>query len=190
MMGQSLQLRVNSLFSFPCEHLPPDSYSVSYSGHCFHPIDVLWGNAKPKRSLGSISGDLSGCHVHSIIVLKWMARAEEKLEEALKSKWTTDHSQKHTFSSSSFPCQVLSPLAKNLFHRAISESGVAFIPGMFTKDVRPITEVGPTLENRRTLSWSCQGSFWSQDSAMCSRDFQSEDGEQGLLLGLHLNHIL
>ncbi|NP_659179.1 carboxylesterase 1F precursor [Mus musculus] len=35
---------------------------------------------------------------------------------------------------------ILSPLSKNLFHRAISESGVAFIPGMFTKDVRPITE--------------------------------------------------
>ncbi|XP_027261887.1 liver carboxylesterase 1 [Cricetulus griseus] len=35
---------------------------------------------------------------------------------------------------------LLSPLAKNLFHRAISESGVALIPGMVRKDVRPVAE--------------------------------------------------
>ncbi|XP_062033746.1 liver carboxylesterase 1-like [Lepus europaeus] len=35
---------------------------------------------------------------------------------------------------------VLSPLAKNLFHRAISESGVALSPGLFRKDVKPLAE--------------------------------------------------
>uniref|UniRef100_A0A8C8W7H8 Carboxylic ester hydrolase n=1 Tax=Peromyscus maniculatus bairdii TaxID=230844 RepID=A0A8C8W7H8_PERMB len=35
---------------------------------------------------------------------------------------------------------VLSPLAKNFFHRAISESGVALTPGMVRKDVRPVAE--------------------------------------------------
>ncbi|KAM7332677.1 hypothetical protein ACRRTK_009385 [Alexandromys fortis] len=35
---------------------------------------------------------------------------------------------------------VLSPLAKNLFHRAISESGVALTPGMVRKDVKPVAE--------------------------------------------------
>ena len=34
-------------------------------------------------------------------------------------------------------------MAKNLFHRAISESGVVITPGLFTTDVRTITEVGP-----------------------------------------------
>nr|XP_017197720.2 liver carboxylesterase 1 [Oryctolagus cuniculus] len=35
---------------------------------------------------------------------------------------------------------VLSPLAKNLFHRAISESGVALTPCLFKKDVKPLAE--------------------------------------------------
>ncbi|XP_004583920.3 liver carboxylesterase 1-like [Ochotona princeps] len=35
---------------------------------------------------------------------------------------------------------VLSPLAKNLFHQAISESGVALTPGLFRKDVKPLAE--------------------------------------------------
>ncbi|CAO2610559.1 Carboxylesterase 1D [Lemmus lemmus] len=35
---------------------------------------------------------------------------------------------------------VLSPLAKNLFHRAISESGVALLPALFTEDAKPIAE--------------------------------------------------
>ncbi|CAO2610493.1 Liver carboxylesterase 1, partial [Lemmus lemmus] len=42
--------------------------------------------------------------------------------------------------SSVSSCQVLSPLAKNLFHRAISESGVALTPGMVRKDVKPVAE--------------------------------------------------
>ncbi|XP_069848428.1 carboxylesterase 1E-like isoform X1 [Dipodomys merriami] len=35
---------------------------------------------------------------------------------------------------------VLSPLTKNLFHRAISESGVALSPGLFAKNVRSLAE--------------------------------------------------
>ncbi|XP_003511205.2 carboxylesterase 1F [Cricetulus griseus] len=35
---------------------------------------------------------------------------------------------------------MFSPLAKNLFHRAISESGVILVPGLFTKDSRIVTE--------------------------------------------------
>lgn len=41
--------------------------------------------------------------------------------------------------------QVLSPLAKNLFHRAISESGVALIPGLVKKDSKAEAKVGLTL---------------------------------------------
>ncbi|XP_040838055.1 liver carboxylesterase 1-like [Ochotona curzoniae] len=35
---------------------------------------------------------------------------------------------------------VLSPLAKNLFRRAISESGVALIPGIFSRNPKPLAE--------------------------------------------------
>ncbi|XP_063103405.1 liver carboxylesterase 1-like [Cavia porcellus] len=35
---------------------------------------------------------------------------------------------------------ALSPLANNLFHRAISQSGVVFTAGMFTKDVMPVAQ--------------------------------------------------
>lgn len=35
---------------------------------------------------------------------------------------------------------VLSPLAKNLFHKAISESGVALLAALFKKDVKPLAE--------------------------------------------------
>lgn len=55
--------------------------------------------------------------------------------------------QGHYLSSSLFLYQVLSPLAKNLFHRAISESGVAIFPGLFSKNPKPVSEVGLKLEN-------------------------------------------
>ncbi|XP_034378428.1 carboxylesterase 1F-like isoform X1 [Arvicanthis niloticus] len=35
---------------------------------------------------------------------------------------------------------MLSPLSKNLYHRAISESGVALTPGLYIRDVRPVTK--------------------------------------------------
>ncbi|XP_003472140.2 liver carboxylesterase 1-like [Cavia porcellus] len=35
---------------------------------------------------------------------------------------------------------VLSPLAKNLFHKAISESGVALLPGLLSKDIKPLAK--------------------------------------------------
>ncbi|XP_005388384.1 PREDICTED: liver carboxylesterase 1-like isoform X2 [Chinchilla lanigera] len=35
---------------------------------------------------------------------------------------------------------VLSPMAKNLFHRAISESGVALTAALFKKDIKPLAE--------------------------------------------------
>lgn len=35
---------------------------------------------------------------------------------------------------------VLSPLAKNLFHKAISESGVALLAALFKKDIKPLAE--------------------------------------------------
>ncbi|XP_032111644.1 putative inactive carboxylesterase 4 [Sapajus apella] len=42
---------------------------------------------------------------------------------------------------------VFSPLSKNLFHRAISESGVALTPGLVEKgNIKPLAEVGPPLE--------------------------------------------
>lgn len=48
-------------------------------------------------------------------------------------------------------CQVLSPLAKNLFHRAISESGVALTAGLVKKNTRPLAEVNSTLSNSCVL---------------------------------------
>ena len=42
--------------------------------------------------------------------------------------------------------QVLSPLAKNLFHRAISESGVALISTLVKRDSKVAAEVGLTLD--------------------------------------------
>lgn len=65
-----------------------------FPSHCCS----LWGNVRPKRSLGSISGDM-----RSTTVPKWMARAEEHLGEALKSKWTTGHSCKNTLFLLFFP---------------------------------------------------------------------------------------
>uniref|UniRef100_A0A8C0WY75 Carboxylesterase type B domain-containing protein n=1 Tax=Castor canadensis TaxID=51338 RepID=A0A8C0WY75_CASCN len=47
--------------------------------------------------------------------------------------------ESHQFSSP-IPCQVLSPLAKNLFHRTISENGVVLTPSLFGKNVRPLAE--------------------------------------------------
>ena len=52
------------------------------------------------------------------------------------------HKQKLSFRPLS--CQVLSPLAKNLFHRAISESGVALITALVKKDMKDAAQVGHT----------------------------------------------
>uniref|UniRef100_A0A4X2LTZ4 Carboxylic ester hydrolase n=1 Tax=Vombatus ursinus TaxID=29139 RepID=A0A4X2LTZ4_VOMUR len=37
---------------------------------------------------------------------------------------------------------IVSPLTKNLFHRAISQSGVVLMESLFTSNIKPITEVG------------------------------------------------
>ncbi|EHA99842.1 Carboxylesterase 3 [Heterocephalus glaber] len=42
--------------------------------------------------------------------------------------------------SQSVSVLVLSPVAKNLFHKAISESGVALIAALFRKDIKPLAE--------------------------------------------------
>ncbi|XP_005369639.1 carboxylesterase 1F-like [Microtus ochrogaster] len=47
---------------------------------------------------------------------------------------------------------VLSPLAKNLFHRAISESGVVTTPSLFTTDVRTITEKVALMSGCKTTT--------------------------------------
>ncbi|XP_006998555.3 liver carboxylesterase 1F-like [Peromyscus maniculatus bairdii] len=47
---------------------------------------------------------------------------------------------------------VLSPLAKNLFHRAISESGVVFTPGLFLTDARTITEKVAVIAGCKTTT--------------------------------------
>ena len=52
--------------------------------------------------------------------------------------------------------QVLSPLAKNLFHRAISESGVALIPGLVKKDSKAEAKVGLTLDCPYTMLCSAE----------------------------------
>lgn len=47
---------------------------------------------------------------------------------------------------------VLSPLAKNLFHRAISESGVALTAALITTDVKPIAGLVATLSGCKTTT--------------------------------------
>ncbi|KAM6177420.1 carboxylesterase 1D-like [Erethizon dorsatum] len=48
---------------------------------------------------------------------------------------------------------VLSPLAKNLFHRAISESGVALTPGLFSKNIKTLsTKIAVTVGCNTTTS--------------------------------------
>ncbi|XP_006984116.1 carboxylesterase 1D isoform X2 [Peromyscus maniculatus bairdii] len=47
---------------------------------------------------------------------------------------------------------VLSPLAKNLFHRAISESGVSLTGALIAKDVKPIAELVATLSGCKTTT--------------------------------------
>lgn len=59
---------------------------------------------------------------------------------------------------SSLPSQVLSPLTKNLFQRAISESGVALTPCLFRETTRRAAEVGhqgsKNLQGKFPLSYS------------------------------------
>ena len=47
---------------------------------------------------------------------------------------------------------VLSPLAKNLFHRAISESGVSLTAALITTDVKPIAGLVATLSGCKTTT--------------------------------------
>lgn len=47
---------------------------------------------------------------------------------------------------------VLSPLAKNLFHRAISESGVALTAALITTDSKPIADLIATLSGCKTTT--------------------------------------
>lgn len=42
---------------------------------------------------------------------------------------------------------MLSPLAKNLFHRAISQSSVALNPCLYGRDARPLAKVCVTLDS-------------------------------------------
>lgn len=53
---------------------------------------------------------------------------------------------------SSLPCQVLSPLAKNLFHRAISESGVVLTTNLDKKNTQAVAQVGPDMSIPAPLS--------------------------------------
>ena len=47
--------------------------------------------------------------------------------------------------------QVLSPLARNLFHRAISESGVALTSALVKRDSKVAAEVGLMLDCLHTM---------------------------------------
>ncbi|XP_026644988.1 carboxylesterase 1D-like isoform X3 [Microtus ochrogaster] len=47
---------------------------------------------------------------------------------------------------------VLSPLAKNLFHRAISQSGVALTAALFTEKVKPVAELVANLSGCKTTT--------------------------------------
>ena len=48
--------------------------------------------------------------------------------------------------NSASSCQVLSPLAKNLFHRAISQSSVVLNPCLYGRDARCLAKVCVTLD--------------------------------------------
>lgn len=68
-------------------------------------------------------------------------------DAAWKSEQVADPTPEHELSSPPLCSQVLSPLAKNLFHRAISESGVALTAVLVKKgDVKPLAEVGLPLD--------------------------------------------
>ncbi|XP_040591281.1 carboxylesterase 1E-like isoform X2 [Mesocricetus auratus] len=54
--------------------------------------------------------------------------------------------------SESVSVLVLSPLAKNLFHRAISESGVVFTSGLFMEDVTSLTEKVAVIAGCKTTT--------------------------------------
>ncbi|OBS83542.1 hypothetical protein A6R68_22468, partial [Neotoma lepida] len=47
---------------------------------------------------------------------------------------------------------VLSPLAKNLFHRAISQSSVVFNPCLYGKDPRPVAKKVAVLAGCKTTT--------------------------------------
>ncbi|XP_043937867.1 fatty acyl-CoA hydrolase precursor, medium chain-like [Protopterus annectens] len=48
--------------------------------------------------------------------------------------------------------QLLSPLSKDLFHKAISESGTAFLPGLFNINPQPIAKIIANASNCDTLT--------------------------------------
>jgi carboxylesterase 1 len=80
-----------------------------------------------------------------------MSRTVEQVQGSLKANKSLTLLQSSTLLLF-LPCQVLSPLAKNLFHRAISESGVVLTTGLFEKKIGPIAEVSLTLDDSGTLS--------------------------------------
>lgn len=105
------------------------------------------GGAGPSVSLGIGRGpgeDLP--HSLGAWVSRGTVQTRVKAEVILE---TPPH--EHKLSSCPLSCQVLSPLAKNLFHRAISESGVALTAALVRKDMKEIAQVGRTQDHCHTL---------------------------------------
>lgn len=73
---------------------------------------------------------------------------------------------------------VLSPLTKNLFHRAISQSGVALLSGLFKKDVK-------TLAQRIAVIAGCK----TTTSAVIVQCLRQKSEEELLELMLKLNFL-
>ncbi|XP_030891694.1 liver carboxylesterase 1 [Leptonychotes weddellii] len=96
------------------------------------PVELLLEKPGPSVSLGTGPGQVRTSHV------PWVPESPgEWARPELRMRWllkTPPH--EHKLSSCPLPCQVLSPLAKNLFHRAISESGVALTAVLVKKDMK------------------------------------------------------
>ena len=75
-----------------------------------------------------------------------------------------DPSCEHKLSSFPLPSQVLSPLAKDLFHRAISESGVALTAVVADDYMRAAVQVG---WDGTPLYWSMEGTWLLNPAVAC-----------------------
>lgn len=162
-----------------CEHLSVkwtclSVFPSSSDSIWMFPMDISremskWSSA---MGLGKIWCRLA--YTASGAILPWLEAHRTKGEASCwSSRWSNkvqilvlQNSVSHceyTVSFSTLLCQVLSPLAKNLFHRAISESGVALTAGLVKKNTRPLAEVNSTLDSSCALlssplmSLSCYG---------------------------------
>ena len=82
-----------------------------------------------------------------------MGQGRAEVDVVRNSEGVTDPTSEHELSSPPFCLQIFSPLSKNLFHRAISESGVALTPALVNEgDIKPLAEVSLPLDTPTPLA--------------------------------------